>query len=47
MKEAGYGVGYEYAHNLENKKSNQQHFPDELKDRKYRAENSDYKFPLN
>lgn len=47
MREAGYGVGYEYAHNLENKKSEQQHFPDELVGRKYRAERTDYKFPLN
>lgn len=37
MKEAGYGKGYEYAHNLENKKSSQEHFPEELKWRKYRA----------
>jgi replication-associated recombination protein RarA len=31
MKEAGYGKGYEYAHNLENKKSAQEHFPEELR----------------
>ena len=36
MKEAGYGAWYEYAHNLENKKSSQGHFPEELKGRKYR-----------
>lgn len=36
MKELGYGVGYEYAHNLESKKSLQEHFPEELKGRKYR-----------
>ena len=37
MKEVGYGAGYEYAHNLENKKSAQEHFPEELKGRKYRS----------
>ncbi|MDD2693831.1 MAG: replication-associated recombination protein A [Candidatus Gracilibacteria bacterium] len=36
MKEIGYGKGYEYAHNLESKKSGQEHFPEELKGRKYR-----------
>lgn len=36
MREAGYGKGYEYAHNLENKKSSQEHFPEELRGRKYR-----------
>jgi putative ATPase len=36
MKEVGYGSGYEYAHNLEEKKSKQEHFPEELKGRKYR-----------
>ncbi len=36
MKEAGYGSGYEYAHNLEEKKSEQEHFPEELRGRKYR-----------
>lgn len=36
MKEAGYGAGYEYAHNLPEKKSHQEHFPEELKGRKYR-----------
>lgn len=47
MKNAGYGKNYEYAHNLKSKKSNQQHFPDELIGRKYRTERTDYKFPLN
>lgn len=36
MKEAGYWAGYEYAHNLENKKSEQEHFPEELQGRKYK-----------
>lgn len=36
MKEAGYGKWYEYAHDLEDKKSSQEHFPEELKGRKYR-----------
>jgi putative ATPase len=36
MKEAGYGAGYEYAHDLPEKKSQQEHFPEELKGRKYR-----------
>ncbi len=36
MKDAGYGKGYEYAHNLDDKKSKQEHFPKELKGRKYR-----------
>lgn len=36
MKDAGYGKNYEYAHDLEGKKSDQQHFPDELVGRKYR-----------
>ncbi len=36
MKEAWYGKGYEYAHNLESKKSSQEHFPKELEGRKYR-----------
>lgn len=35
MKNIGYGKGYEYDHDLENKKSGQECFPDELKDRKY------------
>ena len=36
MKEVGYGKWYEYAHNLTEKKSTQEHFPEELKGRKYR-----------
>lgn len=36
MKEAGYGKGYEYAHDLKEKKSKQEHFPKELKWRTYR-----------
>lgn len=36
MREAGYGKGYEYAHNLDTKKSTQEHFPEELRGRKYR-----------
>jgi putative ATPase len=36
MKEAGYGKWYEYAHDLKEKKSSQEHFPEELKGRKYR-----------
>ena len=35
MKELDYGKGYEYDHDLENKKSDQQAMPDELKDRDY------------
>lgn len=35
MKELDYGKGYQYDHDLESKKSDQQCFPDELKDRKY------------
>jgi putative ATPase len=45
MREAGYGKGYEYAHDLPpleggieggSKKSSQEHFPEELKGRSYR-----------
>lgn len=36
MKNLGYGKWYEYAHDLKDKKSSQQHFPDELQNRKYR-----------
>ncbi len=36
MKEVGYGKGYEYAHNTENKKSSQEHFPERLRGRRYR-----------
>jgi putative ATPase len=35
MKNIGYGKGYEYDHDLESKKSNQQCLPDKLKNRKY------------
>ncbi len=35
MKEQGYGKGYEYDHDLPNKKSNQQCMPDKLKDKRY------------
>ena len=35
MKDLGYGKGYEYDHNLKNKKSEQQAMPDKLKNRKY------------
>lgn len=35
MKELGYGKGYKYAHDYKDAKVDQQHFPDELKDRKY------------
>ncbi len=35
MRELGYGAGYEYAHDLPEKKSSQTHFPKELEGRKY------------
>ena len=35
MKNLGYGKGYEYDHDLPNKKSNQQCLPDKLKNKKY------------
>lgn len=35
MKELGYGKGYKYAHDQKGKKADNQHLPDELKDRKY------------
>ncbi|GAB4146003.1 MAG: replication-associated recombination protein A [Patescibacteria group bacterium] len=35
MKEIGYGKGYEYDHDLEGKKSDQECLPPELKDRNY------------
>ena len=35
MKDIGYGKGYEYDHDLDSKKSNQQCLPDKLKNRKY------------
>lgn len=36
LKDIWYGKWYEYAHNLEEKKSSQAHFPEELTGRKYR-----------
>jgi putative ATPase len=39
MKNIGYGKGYEYDHDLESKKSNQQCMPDKLKNRKYLKSN--------
>jgi putative ATPase len=35
MKDIGYGKGYQYDHDLKNKKSNQQCLPDKLKEKKY------------
>jgi putative ATPase len=35
MKEKGYGKGYEYDHDLENRKSDQQCLPDKLKNKKW------------
>lgn len=35
MKELDYGKGYQYAHDFKDAIVNQQHLPDELKDRKY------------
>lgn len=35
MKDLGYGKGYEYDHDLENKKSTQQLLPEQLKNRNY------------
>ncbi len=35
MKNLGYGQGYQYAHDLENKVANMQCLPDNLKDRRY------------
>jgi len=35
MKKIGYGKGHEYAHDLEEKKSNQSHFPKEIGEKKY------------
>lgn len=35
MKDIGYGKDYQYDHDLENKKSNQQCMPDKLKEKKY------------
>lgn len=38
MKSVGYGKNYEYAHDLPEKKSHQQHFPEKLVGRKYRKQ---------
>ncbi len=35
MKKIGYGKGYQYAHNLANKKSDQTHFPKEIGEKNY------------
>jgi putative ATPase len=35
MKNLGYGKGYQYAHDLENKVADMQCLPDNLKDRTY------------
>ncbi len=35
MKNLGYGKGYEYAHNLKNKKPSHYHLPEEIKDKKF------------
>ena len=35
MKEWGYGKGYQYAHNFEDAKVDQQHLPDELKNERF------------
>jgi len=35
MKQVGYGKGYQYDHDLKNKKSSQQCLPDKLKNKKY------------
>jgi len=35
MKELGYGKGYEYAHDMENKKPSYGHLPEEIKDKKF------------
>ena len=35
MKEIGYGTGYQYAHNFEEKKTDMECLPQELKDRRY------------
>lgn len=35
MKDLGYGKGYKYAHDYDGAKVDQEHFPDELKGRKY------------
>ena len=35
MAELGYGKGYQYAHDFKDAKVDQEHFPPELKGRKY------------
>lgn len=35
MKDLGYGTGYQYAHDMPGHQTDNQHFPDELKGRKY------------
>lgn len=35
MKEMGYGKGYQYAHDYDNAKVDQQHLPDKIKDKKF------------
>ena len=35
MKDMGYGQGYEYAHNLENKKPSHEHLPEEIKTKRF------------
>ncbi|HNR65230.1 MAG TPA: replication-associated recombination protein A [Atribacterota bacterium] len=35
MKDMGYGAGYQYAHDFQNALVEQQHLPEQLKDRKY------------
>jgi len=35
MAELGYGKGYQYAHDFKDVKVDQEHFPPELKGRKY------------
>ena len=39
MKEWGYGNGYKYAHDFDNAKVEQEHFPEKLKNRKYLKDN--------
>jgi putative ATPase len=35
MKEVGYGSGYKYAHDFPEAEVDQQHLPDEIKDRRF------------
>jgi len=47
MKELGYGKGYRYAHDYENAIADQQHLPNELKDRiYYRPTNRGYELTI-